>query len=81
MVPKKVHALDINDTDNDDDDFVAVVTEVNLVFDVKGWWIDTGATRHICLDKNMLSKYTKIVNGKKLFMGILSHQTWKEKTL
>ncbi|KAL0347056.1 UNVERIFIED_CONTAM: Retrovirus-related Pol polyprotein from transposon TNT 1-94 [Sesamum calycinum] len=31
------------------------------------WWIDTGATRHICSDKEMFSTYTPI-NGRKLFM-------------
>ncbi|KAL0313167.1 UNVERIFIED_CONTAM: Retrovirus-related Pol polyprotein from transposon TNT 1-94 [Sesamum radiatum] len=40
----------------------------NLVDNPREWWIDTGATRHICSDKEMFSTYTPI-NGRKLFMG------------
>ena len=53
----------------DDDNLVVVVTKVNMVSIEKGWWIDTGATRHICSDKNMFSEYNKVVDGEKLFMG------------
>ncbi|KAL0352509.1 UNVERIFIED_CONTAM: hypothetical protein Scaly_1639600 [Sesamum calycinum] len=45
-----------------------VVFEANLVDNPREWWIDTGATRHICSDKEMFSTYTPI-NGRKLFMG------------
>ncbi|KAK4407668.1 hypothetical protein Sango_0347800 [Sesamum angolense] len=44
-----------------------VVFEANLVHNPREWWIDTGATRHICSDKEMFSTYTPI-NGRKLFM-------------
>ncbi|KAL0336223.1 UNVERIFIED_CONTAM: hypothetical protein Sradi_4834200 [Sesamum radiatum] len=47
----------------------AVVFEANLVDNPREWWIDTGATRHICSDKEMFSTYTPI-NGRKLFMEI-----------
>ncbi|KAL0283992.1 UNVERIFIED_CONTAM: Retrovirus-related Pol polyprotein from transposon TNT 1-94 [Sesamum angustifolium] len=46
----------------------AVEFETNLVDNPREWWIDTGATRHICSDKEMFSTYTPI-NGRKLFMG------------
>ncbi|KAL0364114.1 UNVERIFIED_CONTAM: Retrovirus-related Pol polyprotein from transposon TNT 1-94 [Sesamum angustifolium] len=45
-----------------------VVFEANLVDNPREWRIDTGATRHICSDKEMFSTYTPI-NGRKLFMG------------
>uniref|UniRef100_A0A2N9G5F0 CCHC-type domain-containing protein n=1 Tax=Fagus sylvatica TaxID=28930 RepID=A0A2N9G5F0_FAGSY len=47
----------------------AIVSEVNLVGDTKEWWVDTGATRHICSDKNMFSKYNSVEHGEQLFMG------------
>ena len=52
-----------------DDNLVVVVTETNLVSNVKGWWIDTRATRHICGDKNLFSKYKQIDDGENLYMG------------
>ena len=52
-----------------DDNLVAVVTETNMVSNVKGWWIDTGATRHICDDKNLFSEYKHMDDGEKLYMG------------
>ena len=49
-----------------DDNLVAVVFEVNMVSDVKGWWFDTRATRHIYSNKNMFSEYNKIADDDKL---------------
>ena len=43
--------------------FSEVISEVNLVGNTKEWWVDTGATRHICLDKNMFSSYEAINDG------------------
>ncbi|XP_075494791.1 uncharacterized protein LOC142532361 [Primulina tabacum] len=33
------------------------------------WWIDTGATRHVCSDKGMFATLEESENVKKLFMG------------
>ena len=52
-----------------DDNLVAVVTETNMVSNVKGWWIDTGVTRHICGDKNLFSEYKHMDDVEKLYMG------------
>ena len=46
-----------------------VVFEVNLVGDTKEWWVDTGATRHICSNKKMFSTYHSVEHGEQLFMG------------
>lgn len=35
----------------------------------KEWWIDTGATRHVCSDKELFMVFEEIENGKKLFTG------------
>ncbi|MCV5003948.1 hypothetical protein OFM39_30290, partial [Escherichia coli] len=56
--------------DVDDDEFVAVVSEVNLVdSNPKEWWLDTGATRHVCSDRNAFSKLELHEQGDKLYMG------------
>lgn len=45
-----------------------VVFEANLVDDLREWWVDTGATHYICLDKEMFSTYIPITS-RKLLMG------------
>lgn len=42
--------------------------EANLVDNLREWFVDTGATCLICLDKEMFSIYI-LINGRKLFMG------------
>ena len=74
MVKENVQHMDTNE-----DNLIAVVTEVSFISDIKGWWIDTGATRHICSDANLLCKYNKITNGEQLYTGTPLLQEWKEK--
>ena len=47
----------------------AVVSERNLVRNTKEWWVDTGATQHICANKWMFSTYKPLENEENLFMG------------
>ena len=50
-----------------------VVSKVNFISsNTKEWWVDKGATRHVCLDKKMFSSYHSIDNGEQLFMGNFS---------
>ena len=35
----------------------------------KEWWIDMGATRHVCYDKKMFSIYEPIEPREKVFIG------------
>ena len=47
-----------------------MVSEVNLVgSNPREWWIDTGATRHVCSDIRLFTSFEAISNGEKLFMG------------
>ncbi|RVX22336.1 Retrovirus-related Pol polyprotein from transposon TNT 1-94 [Vitis vinifera] len=74
-LPKKNKLKEANVIDDitknvSDIDLTAVVSEVNLVgSNLKEWWIDTGATRHVCSDKKMFSTFEPIENGEKVFMG------------
>ncbi|XP_012846692.1 PREDICTED: uncharacterized protein LOC105966643 [Erythranthe guttata] len=63
MVEDKSVPIDMSDLN-----LCAVVFEANLVNNPKEWWLDTGATRHICSNKESFSSYTPI-NGQKVFMG------------
>ncbi|KZV49445.1 hypothetical protein F511_13220 [Dorcoceras hygrometricum] len=49
-------------------DLAAVTFEANMVDNPRQWWVDTGATRHICSEKAMFSTYVPFT-GRKLFMG------------
>ncbi|KAK2429298.1 putative mitochondrial protein [Trifolium repens] len=53
--------------------YVAMVTEVNLVGGTDGWWLDTGASRHVCYDRAMFKSYTR-AEDKKVLLGD-SHTT------
>nr|CAN82978.1 hypothetical protein VITISV_023328 [Vitis vinifera] len=50
----------------------AVVSECNIVGNTKEWWVDTGATRHICSNKWMFSTYKPVEQNEELFMGYSS---------
>ncbi|CAL5339659.1 unnamed protein product [Camellia sinensis] len=46
-----------------------MVSEMNLVNNPKTWWVDIGATRHICSEKKMFSTYQVVDNEEQLYMG------------
>ena len=48
------------------------VSEMNLIKNTNKWWVDTGATRHICSDNKMFSTYQSVGYGEQLFMGNFS---------
>ena len=54
--------------------FVAMITEINLTGGSDGWWIDTGATRHVCYDRQVFKTYTEKTDDKKVLLGD-SHST------
>ena len=50
-------------------DLTTVISEVNLVgSNPKELWIDTGATLHVCSDKNMFSTFEPIKTREKVYM-------------
>ena len=46
----------------------AIVFEANMVDNPREWYVDIGATRHVCSDKSIFSSYI-VLRGRKLFMG------------
>ena len=51
----------------------AVISEVNMMgSNPREWWLDTGATRHVCCDKSMFYTLDETDNGGKLYMGNFS---------
>ena len=56
--------------DVSDIDLTVVISKVNLVgSNPNERWIDTGASRHVCFDKKMLSTFEPIETREKVFMG------------
>ena len=47
-----------------------VISEVNLVgSNPKEWWIDTGATHHVCSNKKMFSTFEPTKTGENVYIG------------
>ena len=53
----------------DDINLTAMISECNMAGNPKEWWIDIGATRHICANRSMFSSYTTMGGDEKLYMG------------
>ncbi|XP_060170498.1 uncharacterized protein LOC132601435 [Lycium barbarum] len=51
------------------DDLCAMLTECNLVGNPKVWWIDSGATRHVCTIKEAFATYAPTGPAEELSMG------------
>jgi hypothetical protein len=51
-----------------DEPYIFMITEINMGGGTDGWWIDIGATRHICYERAMFKTYTPAEN-KKVRMG------------
>ncbi|CAA7023747.1 unnamed protein product [Microthlaspi erraticum] len=67
-------AKEKNQANLTESDMVAVVTEANMVEENPMlWWYDTGATTHICIDRQMFSTYQKSKGDDRLLMGNVSH--------
>ena len=68
--PKEANVVDGITKDVFDTDLAVVISEVNLVgSNPKEWWIDTGATRHVCFDKKMFSISELVEAGGNVFIG------------
>ena len=57
-----------NITDHMSSSLLTLVSKVNLTTNNKNWWVDTGATRHICSEKLLLSEYKKLEQDEQLFI-------------
>ena len=45
-----------------------MISEVNFIGGSEGWWLDTGASRHVSHDLNLFRKYNEI-KDKNILLG------------
>ena len=45
-----------------------MISEINLLEDDNAWWIDSGATQHVCKNKNFFKTMKPVDDGTILFM-------------
>ncbi|PHT59349.1 hypothetical protein CQW23_01712 [Capsicum baccatum] len=51
------------------DDLCAMFTEYNLVENPREWWMDSGATRHVCANKELFSSFAPAQVEEILYMA------------
>ncbi|KAF3650354.1 putative phosphoserine aminotransferase, chloroplastic-like [Capsicum annuum] len=51
------------------DDLCAMFTECNLVRNPHEWWMDSGATRHVCANKELFSSFAPAQAEEMLYMA------------
>nr|GEX10379.1 protein kinase-like domain, phloem protein 2-like protein [Tanacetum cinerariifolium] len=64
-----------NDNKNKDNNFVAMTSEAFSLEEEKSWWVDSGATRHVCNNQTMFKTYEP--SDSMLYMG--NHSTTQMK--
>ncbi|KAG9453310.1 hypothetical protein H6P81_006214 [Aristolochia fimbriata] len=51
------------------EEFIAMVTEVNAVDSISGWWLDSDAIIHICKDRSAFKSFEETTDGQEVQMG------------
>jgi hypothetical protein len=67
---KEANVVDAVTQEESEISLSAVVSDVNMMdSNPKEWWLDTGATRHVCADRAAFADLVPLETGEKLYMG------------
>nr|XP_033511283.1 uncharacterized protein LOC117276058 [Nicotiana tomentosiformis] len=66
---KKKSQANMVEKNDEMEDLCAMLSECSLVENTKVWWIDSGATRHVCANKELFASYVPAGPGETIFMG------------
>ncbi|XP_019231628.1 PREDICTED: uncharacterized protein LOC109212431 [Nicotiana attenuata] len=65
---KKKSQANMIEKNDEIDDLCAMLSECNLVGNPREWWIDSGATRHVCANKELFTSYAPAGPNETVFM-------------
>ena len=55
----------------EEEPLTAMITEIHLVGESEGWWVDIGVSRHVCYDRDIFTIYT-VADDQKVCCEILT---------
>lgn len=71
--PKRERGGTTTEANMVEETFVAMISEINMIGGSEGWWIDSGAARHVCKDRSLFKSYSE-ADDQKVLLGD-SHTT------
>lgn len=71
--PKRERNVNAPQANMLEEPLVAMIAEINMIGGSDGWWIDSGAARHVCYDRSLFKSYSE-TEDKKVLLGD-SHTT------
>ncbi|PHU10351.1 Pathogenesis-related protein 1B [Capsicum chinense] len=66
---KKNNQANMIESNKECDDLCAMLSECNLVGNPREWWMDYGATRHVCANKELFSSFTRAQVEEMIYMA------------
>ncbi|PHT39177.1 Ras-related protein RABA5c [Capsicum baccatum] len=66
---KKKDQANIIESNKENDDLCVMFTECNLVGNPREWWMDSGATRHVCANKELFLSFSPAQAEEMLYMA------------
>ncbi|PHU08906.1 hypothetical protein BC332_20766 [Capsicum chinense] len=66
---KKKDQANLAESKKEMDDLCAILSECNLVGIPCEWWMDSGATRHVCANKELFSTFVSTQVEEKIYMA------------